>query len=162
MNWALRFSLIGIGLHFAMYFADRDGFSLRLVQDLYFFYRSVAMMFQAYSSATVFRFQETLDRLAAKLETVYNASGGRKITIISHSMGGLLTKCFMSLHTDVIISFPQLLDKFCFIVWLTYATTPSILRYSYSYPSQDKCYLSFFGNSTYVHYINSHTLFTLH
>ncbi|KAH6755669.1 alpha/beta-Hydrolases superfamily protein [Perilla frutescens var. hirtella] len=47
------------------------------------------------------RLQETMDRLAAKLESVYTASGGRKINIISHSMGGLLTKCFMSLHTDI-------------------------------------------------------------
>ncbi|PIN24798.1 Lecithin:cholesterol acyltransferase (LCAT)/Acyl-ceramide synthase [Handroanthus impetiginosus] len=47
------------------------------------------------------RFQETIDRLASKLESVYTASGGRKITIISHSMGGLLTKCFMSLHSDI-------------------------------------------------------------
>ncbi|XP_047971885.1 lecithin-cholesterol acyltransferase-like 4 [Salvia hispanica] len=47
------------------------------------------------------RLQETLDRLAAKLESVYTASGGRKINIISHSMGGLLTKCFMSLHPDI-------------------------------------------------------------
>ncbi|KAG8385120.1 hypothetical protein BUALT_Bualt03G0008500 [Buddleja alternifolia] len=47
------------------------------------------------------RFQETLERLASKLESVYTASGGRKINIISHSMGGLLIKCFMSLHTDI-------------------------------------------------------------
>ncbi|XP_048438716.1 lecithin-cholesterol acyltransferase-like 4 [Pyrus x bretschneideri] len=47
------------------------------------------------------RLQETLDRLAAKLEAVYNASGGKKITIITHSMGGLLVKCFMCLHSDV-------------------------------------------------------------
>ncbi|KAL3632335.1 hypothetical protein CASFOL_025319 [Castilleja foliolosa] len=47
------------------------------------------------------RFQETLDRFASKLESIYTASGGRKINIISHSMGGLLTKCFMSLHTDI-------------------------------------------------------------
>ncbi|KAJ7969294.1 Lecithin:cholesterol acyltransferase [Quillaja saponaria] len=47
------------------------------------------------------RLQKTLDRLAGKLELVYNASGGKKITIISHSMGGLLVKCFMSLHSDV-------------------------------------------------------------
>ncbi|KAK6154804.1 hypothetical protein DH2020_009052 [Rehmannia glutinosa] len=47
------------------------------------------------------RFQGTLDRLASKLESVYTASGGRKINIISHSMGGLLIKCFMSLHTDL-------------------------------------------------------------
>lgn len=42
-----------------------------------------------------------MDRLAAKLEAVYNASGGKKIDIISHSMGGLLVKCFMCLHSDV-------------------------------------------------------------
>lgn len=49
----------------------------------------------------IFRLQETLDLLAAKLESVYKASGGKKINIISHSMGGLLVKCFMCLHTDV-------------------------------------------------------------
>ncbi|XP_051126173.1 lecithin-cholesterol acyltransferase-like 4 [Andrographis paniculata] len=47
------------------------------------------------------RFQGTLERLASKLESVYTASGGRKMTIISHSMGGLLVKCFMSLHSDI-------------------------------------------------------------
>ncbi|CAI9095995.1 OLC1v1032053C1 [Oldenlandia corymbosa var. corymbosa] len=47
------------------------------------------------------RFQGTLDRLAEKLEAVYTASGGRKVNIISHSMGGLLVKCFMSLHSDL-------------------------------------------------------------
>nr|XP_011460469.1 PREDICTED: lecithin-cholesterol acyltransferase-like 4 isoform X1 [Fragaria vesca subsp. vesca] len=47
------------------------------------------------------RLKETLDRLAAKLEEIYNASGGKKINIISHSMGGLLVKCFMCLHSDV-------------------------------------------------------------
>ncbi|CAB4276731.1 unnamed protein product [Prunus armeniaca] len=47
------------------------------------------------------RLQETLDRLAEKLEAVYNAAGGKKINIITHSMGGLLVKCFMCLHTDV-------------------------------------------------------------
>lgn len=35
------------------------------------------------------RLQETMDRLAAKLESIYNAAGGKKINIISHSMGGL-------------------------------------------------------------------------
>ncbi|CAI9760034.1 unnamed protein product [Fraxinus pennsylvanica] len=47
------------------------------------------------------RFQETMEGLAVKLESVYTASGGRKINIISHSMGGLLVKCFMSLHSDI-------------------------------------------------------------
>ncbi|CAI9090526.1 OLC1v1025310C1 [Oldenlandia corymbosa var. corymbosa] len=47
------------------------------------------------------RFRGTMERFAAKLESVYNASGGKKINIISHSMGGLLVKCFMSLYSDV-------------------------------------------------------------
>ncbi|CAH9107182.1 unnamed protein product [Cuscuta europaea] len=47
------------------------------------------------------RFHETLEGLAAKLELVYNASGGKKINIISHSMGGLLVKCFLALHSDI-------------------------------------------------------------
>lgn len=42
-----------------------------------------------------------MERFAAKLEAVYNASGGKKINIISHSMGGLLVKCFLSVHSDV-------------------------------------------------------------
>lgn len=50
-----------------------------------------------------FRLPETMECFAKKLESVYNASGGKKINIISHSMGGLLVKCFMSLHSDVII-----------------------------------------------------------
>ncbi|KAG9438925.1 hypothetical protein H6P81_019090 [Aristolochia fimbriata] len=47
------------------------------------------------------RFQETMDRFAAKLESVYTASGCKKINIITHSMGGLLVKCFMALHTNL-------------------------------------------------------------
>ena len=44
-----------------------------------------------------------MDLFAEKLESVYKASGEKKINVISHSMGGLLVKCFMSLHTDVCI-----------------------------------------------------------
>ncbi|XP_058199114.1 lecithin-cholesterol acyltransferase-like 4 isoform X2 [Rhododendron vialii] len=47
------------------------------------------------------RCQETLELLAAKMETVFTASGGKKLTIITHSMGGLLVKCFMCLHSDI-------------------------------------------------------------
>ncbi|CAL9781887.1 unnamed protein product [Musa acuminata subsp. burmannicoides] len=47
------------------------------------------------------RLQETLDRLSAKLESVYVSSGGKKMNIITHSMGGLLVKCFMCLHSDI-------------------------------------------------------------
>lgn len=47
-----------------------------------------------------------MDGLKGKLESAYKASGGRKVNIISHSMGGLLVSCFLSLHSDVrIISF---------------------------------------------------------
>ncbi|KAL9275127.1 Lecithin-cholesterol acyltransferase-like 4-like protein [Drosera capensis] len=46
--------------------------------------------------------QETMDRFAAKLESTYTASGGKKINIITHSMGGILVKCFLSLHPDLI------------------------------------------------------------
>lgn len=47
------------------------------------------------------RLKETMDRLAEKLEAIYTASGGKKINVITHSMGGLLVKCFMSLHSDI-------------------------------------------------------------
>ncbi|PKA52245.1 Lecithin-cholesterol acyltransferase-like 4 [Apostasia shenzhenica] len=47
------------------------------------------------------RLQETLDKFAAKLELVFTSSGGRKINLVTHSMGGLLAKCFISLHADV-------------------------------------------------------------
>jgi poly(3-hydroxyalkanoate) synthetase len=42
-----------------------------------------------------------MEGLKAKLEAAYKASGGRKVNIISHSMGGLLVSCFISLHKDV-------------------------------------------------------------
>ena len=47
------------------------------------------------------RIDKTMDGLKAKLEDVYKASGGRKVNIISHSMGGLLLTCFMHFHNDV-------------------------------------------------------------
>ncbi|KAF7003209.1 hypothetical protein CFC21_018568 [Triticum aestivum] len=47
------------------------------------------------------RLSETLDKFSKKLESVYTASGEKKINLITHSMGGLLVKCFMSLHGDV-------------------------------------------------------------
>ncbi|KAI7741525.1 hypothetical protein M8C21_022603, partial [Ambrosia artemisiifolia] len=39
------------------------------------------------------RLQETLDRLAAKLDAIYTASGEKKINVITHSMGW--TSCQM-------------------------------------------------------------------
>ena len=47
------------------------------------------------------RIDKAMDGLKAKLETAYEASGGRKVNLISHSMGGLLVTCFMYLHNDV-------------------------------------------------------------
>lgn len=47
------------------------------------------------------RIETGMDGLKEKLETAYKASGGRKVNIISHSMGGLLVTCFMSLQQDV-------------------------------------------------------------
>lgn len=42
-----------------------------------------------------------MEGLKVKLKAAHQASGGRKVNIISHSMGGLLVLCFMSLHNDV-------------------------------------------------------------
>lgn len=47
------------------------------------------------------RTDKVIEGLKAKLETAYKASGNRKVNIISHSMGGILVLCFMSLHKDV-------------------------------------------------------------
>lgn len=47
------------------------------------------------------RIGQIMDGLKERLETAYKASGGRKVNIISHSMGGLLVSCFISLHGDV-------------------------------------------------------------
>jgi triacylglycerol esterase/lipase EstA (alpha/beta hydrolase family) len=47
------------------------------------------------------RIDKALAGLRAKLETAYKASGGKKVNIISHSMGGLLVRCFMSMNPDV-------------------------------------------------------------
>ncbi|KAH9318790.1 hypothetical protein KI387_020559, partial [Taxus chinensis] len=47
------------------------------------------------------RLQETMDCLRVKLEFIHKASGGKKVNIVSHSMGGLLVKCFASLYSDV-------------------------------------------------------------
>ncbi|XP_074581495.1 phospholipase A(1) LCAT3 [Curcuma longa] len=46
------------------------------------------------------RIDKTMDGLKTKLEMAYKASGSKKVNIISHSMGGLLVQCFISLHND--------------------------------------------------------------
>ncbi|KAK8568850.1 hypothetical protein V6N13_106731 [Hibiscus sabdariffa] len=59
------------------------------------------------------RIDKLMEGLKDKLETAYKASGGRKVNIISHSMGGLLVMCFMSLHNEV---FSKYVNK-----WITIA-----------------------------------------
>lgn len=54
------------------------------------------------------RIEKSMEGLKAKLEAAYKASGGRKVNIISHSMGGLLVSCFISLHKDL---FSKLVNK---------------------------------------------------
>ncbi|KAI3459118.1 hypothetical protein Pfo_015781 [Paulownia fortunei] len=60
------------------------------------------------------RIGQLMDGLKEKLEAAYKASGGRKVNIISHSMGGLLVSCFISLHSDI---FSGYVNK-----WITIAT----------------------------------------
>lgn len=47
------------------------------------------------------RIDKAMNGLKVKLQTAYKASGGQKVNVISHSMGGLLVQCFMYLHKDV-------------------------------------------------------------
>lgn len=54
-----------------------------------------------YQYFIVDRIEKSMEGLKAKLEAAYKASRGRKVNIISHSMGGLLVSCFLSLHRDV-------------------------------------------------------------
>ncbi|KAK1419430.1 hypothetical protein QVD17_28597 [Tagetes erecta] len=60
------------------------------------------------------RIGQLMDGLKEKLEVAYEASGGRKVNLISHSTGGLLVSCFISLHSDV---FAKYVNK-----WITIAT----------------------------------------
>lgn len=50
---------------------------------------------------SLFRTEKSMNGLRERLETAFKASGGRKVNIISHSMGGLLVSCFVSLYNDV-------------------------------------------------------------
>lgn len=51
------------------------------------------------------RIDKLMEGLKEKLEVAFKASGGRKVNIISHSMGGLLVMSFMSLNNDVFSKF---------------------------------------------------------
>ncbi|XP_039040645.1 phospholipase A(1) LCAT3-like isoform X1 [Hibiscus syriacus] len=68
------------------------------------------------------RIDKLMDGLKVKLETAYKASGGRKVNIISHSMGGLLVMCFISLHNEV---FSKYVNK-----WITIACPFQVGRVS--------------------------------
>lgn len=59
-----------------------------------------------------------MEDLKAKLETAYKASGGRKVNIISHSMGGLLLLSFLSLHSDVSKFSLRLVESLIKFHWL--------------------------------------------
>ncbi|PON59107.1 Lecithin:cholesterol/phospholipid:diacylglycerol acyltransferase [Parasponia andersonii] len=83
------------------------------VTDVYHFHAMIDMLVKCgYKKGTTLfgfgydfrqsnRIDKSMEGLKAKLESAYKASGGRKVNIISHSMGGLLVSCFLSLHNDV-------------------------------------------------------------
>ncbi|XP_020088324.1 phospholipase A(1) LCAT3-like isoform X1 [Ananas comosus] len=83
------------------------------VTDVYHFHDMIDMLVECgYEKGTTLfgygydfrqssRIEKTMMGLKEKLETAYKASGGQKVNVISHSMGGLLVRCFMSLHNDV-------------------------------------------------------------
>ncbi|KAL1552189.1 Phospholipase A(1) lcat3 [Salvia divinorum] len=96
------------------------------VSDLYHFHDMIEMLVGCgYEKGTTLfgygydfrqsnRIGQIMDGLKEKLVTAYKASGGRKVNLISHSMGGLLVSCFISLHSDV---FSKYVNK-----WITIAT----------------------------------------
>ncbi|KAL7587647.1 hypothetical protein Lser_V15G35677 [Lactuca serriola] len=96
------------------------------VTDVYYFHDMIDMLIKyGYKKGTTLfgygydfrqsnRTDQAMDGLKEKLETAYKASGGRKVNLISHSMGGLLVSCFISLHSDV---FSKYVNK-----WISIAT----------------------------------------
>ncbi|KAL6142998.1 hypothetical protein ACLB2K_061273 [Fragaria x ananassa] len=71
------------------------------LQEVYYFHDMIDMLLGCgYKKGTTL-IDKLMEDLKVKLETAYKASGGRKVNIISHSMGGLLVMCFMSLHHEV-------------------------------------------------------------
>ncbi|KAL2609370.1 hypothetical protein R1flu_027943 [Riccia fluitans] len=47
------------------------------------------------------RLPERMQALELKLKQIYEASGGKKVDIISHSMGGLIVKNFLALYPEI-------------------------------------------------------------
>ncbi|CAH1430085.1 unnamed protein product [Lactuca virosa] len=103
-------------------------FWIKLLQvtDVYHFHDMIDMLIKCgYKKGTTLfgygydfrqsnRIEQAMDGLKEKLEAAYKASGGRKVNLISHSMGGLLVSCFISLHSD---AFSKYVKK-----WITIAT----------------------------------------
>ncbi|XP_068662027.1 phospholipase A(1) LCAT3-like [Aristolochia californica] len=81
--------------------------------DVYYFHDMINMLIECgYEKGTTLfgygydfrqsnRIDKAMDGLKLKLAAASKASGGKKIDIISHSMGGLLMLSFLSLHPDV-------------------------------------------------------------
>ncbi|PKU82940.1 phospholipase A(1) LCAT3 [Dendrobium catenatum] len=96
------------------------------VTDVYHFHDMIDMLIDCgYKKGTTLfgygydfrqsnRIDKAMNGLKMKLQTAYKASGGKKVNVISHSMGGLLVQCFMYLHKDV---FAKYVNK-----WITIAT----------------------------------------
>lgn len=47
------------------------------------------------------RLPERMEAMKEKLKMMYEVSGGKKVNIVSHSMGGLIVKCFLALYPEV-------------------------------------------------------------
>ncbi|WMV15351.1 hypothetical protein MTR67_008736 [Solanum verrucosum] len=87
------------------------------------------------------RLQETMECFAQKLESIHTASGGKKINIISHSMGGLLVKCFMALHSDIFEKYVK--------NWIAIAAPFQVLNFVYLFIYMLSCYIyTWFGLET--------------
>lgn len=72
-----------------------------IIKRLSYRYQKFLNFAHTYLQYVIGRIDKLMEGLKMKLKAAHEASGGRKVNIISHSMGGLLVLCFMSLHNDV-------------------------------------------------------------
>lgn len=81
----------------------------------------------------VCRLAEHMEKFKVKLESMYEASGGKKANIVSHSMGGILVKSFLALHPDVRRSKPRELSfysmSFLGISWVGMLGGVALLKF---------------------------------
>ncbi|KAK6136376.1 hypothetical protein DH2020_029866 [Rehmannia glutinosa] len=72
--------------------------------DVYHFHDMIDMLVGCgyKKGTTLFGYGYDFRQSNREAGAAYKASGGRKVNIISHSMGGLLVSCFISLHDDTI------------------------------------------------------------